>query len=69
MAANGTSQDSCDSETIKKIGLAAKAAGADLQHIGDSMNGICLPQNIFTLGQALRGYRHQIVMLSRSVIR
>ena len=60
---------SCDSETIKKIGLAAKAAGADLQHIGDSMNGICLPQNIFTLGQALRGYRHQIVMLSRSVIR
>lgn len=47
MAANGTSQDSCDSETIKKIGLAAKAAGADLQHIGDSMNGICLPQNIF----------------------
>ena len=36
-----TSQDACDSETIKKIGLAAKAAGADLQHIGDSMNGIC----------------------------
>lgn len=69
LAANGTSQDSCDVETIKKIGLASKAAGADLQHIGDSMNGICLPQNIFALGQALRGYRHQVVMMSRSVIR
>ena len=69
LTANGTSQDSSDTETIKKIGLASKACGADLQHIGDSFNGICLPQNIFALGQAIRGYRHQIIMLSRSVVR
>lgn len=69
LAANGTSQDSSDIETVKKIGLEAKAAGADLQHIGDSFNGICLPQNLFALGQALRGYRHQVAILSRSNIR
>jgi len=66
MTANGTSQDSSDSDTIKKIGLASKACGADIQHIGDSMSGIALPQNIYALGQAIRGYRHQITMLARS---
>lgn len=69
LTANGTSQDSSDKETIKKIGLASKACGADLQHIGDSFNGICLPENIFQLGQAIRGYRHQMIMLGRSNIR
>lgn len=69
MTANGTSQDSADIETIKKIGLVSKACGADLQHIGDSFNGICLPENIFALGQAIRGRRHQLIMLSRSNIR
>ena len=66
LTANGTSQDSSDIDTIKKIGLASKAAGADLQHIGDSLNGICLPENIFALGQAIRGYRHQVIMMSKS---
>lgn len=69
LTANGTSQDSSDIDTIKKIGLASKAAGADLQHIGDSFNGIALPQNIFALGQAIRGYRHQMMMLGRSSLR
>ena len=66
LTANGTSQDSSDQETIKKIALASKACGADIQHIGDSLNGICLPENIFALGQAIRGYRHQIIMLEKS---
>lgn len=66
MSANGTSQDSADIDTIKKIGLASKACGVDLQHIGDSFNGVCLPENIFALGQAIRGRRHQLVMLARS---
>ncbi|WP_415320122.1 haloacid dehalogenase-like hydrolase [Clostridium perfringens] len=69
LTANGTSQDSSDEYTIKKIALASKACGADIHHIGDSFNGICLPQNIFYLGQAIRGYRHQITMLGRSNIR
>ena len=69
LTANGTSQDSSDSDTIKKIALASKACGADIQHIGDSLNGICLPENIFALGQAIRGYRHQMVMLGKSNLR
>lgn len=66
MAANGTSQDSADKETIKKIALTAKSCGVDLHHIGDSFNGICLPENIYTLGVAIRGKRHQLIMLARS---
>ncbi len=69
LTANGTSQDSSDKDTIKKIALASKACGADIQHIGDSFNGICLPENIFALGQAIRGYRHQMVMLGKSNLR
>lgn len=69
LTANGTSQDSADTDTIKKIGLAAKAAGADLQHVGDSFNGIALPQNIFALGVAIRGIRHQVTMISKSNLR
>lgn len=66
LTANGTSQDSSDTETIKKIALESKAAGADIQHIGDSYSGYALPENIFAMGQAIRGYRHQVVLMSRS---
>lgn len=69
LAANGTSQDSADVGTIRKIALAAKAAGADIQHIGDSFNGVCRPENIYALGVAIRGVRHQMVMLARSSLR
>jgi hypothetical protein len=69
LAANGTSQDSSDPATIRQIGLAAKACGADIQHIGDSFNGICLPENIWALGEAIRGRRHQLIMLSKSIAR
>ncbi|WP_125702286.1 DUF7916 family protein [Lacticaseibacillus daqingensis] len=66
MTANGTSQDSSDKATIRQIALASKAGGADIQHIGDSMTGMALPENIYALGVAIRGIRHQITMLSRS---
>lgn len=69
MTANGTSQDSCDSSTIRTIALASKACGADMQHIGDSFNGVALPENVFALGEAIRGRRHQLNMLARSNIR
>ncbi|HEM5522596.1 haloacid dehalogenase-like hydrolase [Streptococcus suis] len=69
LTANGTSQDSSDTDTIKKIALTSKACGADIQHIGDSFNGIALPENIFALGQAIRGKRHQLTILARSIIR
>lgn len=69
MSSIGTSQDSSDKLTIKEIGLTAKLCGADIQHIGDSFNGIALPENINALGEAIRGKRHQLVMISKSNIR
>ncbi len=69
MTANGTSQDSCLPETIRQIALASKANGADIQHIGDSFNGPADPANIYALGEAIRGKRHQLMMLSRSNVR
>lgn len=69
MTAIGTSQETSDTATIRQIALAAKANGAHLQHIGDAMNGISLPENIYTMGVAIRGIRWQIYQMSSSVIR
>ena len=69
MTAIGTSQETSDKDTIRKIALAAKANGAHLQHIGDAMNGISLPENIYTMGVAIRGVRWQIYQMSSSIIR
>ena len=43
MTAIGTSQEGADTDTIKKIALNAKMAGADIHHIGDSL--LLLKQN------------------------
>lgn len=69
MSAIGTSQETADKDTIRKIALAAKANGAHLQHIGDAMNGISLPENIYTMGVAIRGVRWQIYQMSSSIKR
>ena len=69
MSAIGTSQETADKDTIRQIALAAKANGAHLQHIGDAMNGISLPENIYTMGVAIRGVRWQIYQMSSSIMR
>ena len=69
MSAIGTSQETADKDTIRQIALAAKSSGAHLQHIGDAMNGISLPENIYTMGVAIRGVRWQIYQMSSSIIR
>ena len=69
MSAIGTSQETSDKDTIRQIALAAKASGAHLQHIGDAMNGISLPENIYTMGVAIRGVRWQTYQMSSSIIR
>lgn len=66
MSAIGTSQETSDKDTIRQIALKAKANGAHLQHIGDAMNGISLPENIYTMGVAIRGIRWQIYQMSSS---
>lgn len=69
MSAIGTSQETSDKNTIRQIALASKANGAHLQHIGDAMNGISLPENIYTMGVAIRGIRWQIYQMSSSIVR
>lgn len=65
IAANGTSQDSADLATIRQIGLASKALGFDVQHVGDSLGGLADPEAIYALGVAIRGKRHQVQIMAR----
>lgn len=70
MTAIGTSQESSDKAVIQKIALECKACGVDIQHIGDGgFSGLTLYQNINTLGNAIRGERHQLRIRARSIKR
>lgn len=59
MTAIGTSQEGADVDTIRRIALMCKMAGADVHHIGDTgVPGMALPQNILAYSIAIRGERH-----------
>ena len=66
----GTSQEGADIETVKRIALESKIAGADLHHIGDSgYMGMSLPENIFAYSVAIRGVRHTYRRMAMSIER
>ncbi|WP_409292496.1 haloacid dehalogenase-like hydrolase [Peribacillus sp. SCS-37] len=66
----GTSQEGADEDTIKKIALYSKMAGADLYHIGDAgASGMALPENIMAYSIAIRGKRHTYTRMAASVRR
>lgn len=70
MTAIGTSQEGSSKETIRQIALANKICGVDIQHIGDAGYGGLAPvENIFELSVAIRGIRHTVSMISRSINR
>ncbi|MGM0148461.1 DUF7916 family protein [Enterococcus sp. AZ162] len=70
MSAIGTSQESSDSDTIKQIVIQNKICGVDIQHIGDAgYSGIAPVENIMAMSRAIRGNRHTIAMMSRSIVR
>lgn len=70
MTAIGTSQEGADTETIKRIALMSKMAGADLHHIGDTgYTGIALPENIRNYSITIRGVRHTYARMARSILR
>ncbi len=70
MTAIGTSQEGADEDTIRMIALAAKEAGADIHHIGDSgYNGMAVPENIMAYSIAVRGIRHTYRRMASSVNR
>lgn len=70
MTSVGTSQEGADRETIRRIALECKMAGADIHHIGDSgYVGMALPENIMAYGIAVRGIRHTYHRMAQSVRR
>lgn len=70
MSAIGTSQESADEETIRQLAIQNKICGVDIQHIGDAgYSGIAPVENIFAMSKAIRGARHTISMMARSVNR
>lgn len=70
MTAIGTSQEGADPETIKRIALLCKMAGADIHHIGDSgYTGIAAPENITAYSVAIKGRRHTYRRMARSLNR
>lgn len=70
LTAIGTSQESSDEDVIKHIAIRNKICGADIQHIGDAGYGGVAPyQNIMAMSNALRGVRHTVSMIARSINR
>ncbi len=70
LSAIGTSQESSDEDTIKQIAIRNKICGVDIQHIGDAGYGGLAPfENIFAMSKAIRGVRHTVSMVARSINR
>ena len=70
LSAIGTSQESSDEDTIKHIAISNKICGVDIQHIGDAGYGGVAPyENIFAMSKAIRGVRHTVSMIARSINR
>jgi len=70
MTTIGTSQETSDPETVRRIAHDNKICGADIQHIGDAgPGGLADPMNIVTLSETIRGRRHTISRMARSVNR
>lgn len=70
LTAIGTSQEGADPDTIKEMAIQNKICGADMQHIGDAGYGGLAPvDNIYAMSKAIRGERHTISRMARSVNR
>ena len=70
LSAIGTSQESSDEDTVKQIAIRNKVCGVDIQHIGDAGYGGLAPvENIFAMSKAIRGIRHTVSMVARSINR
>ena len=70
LSAIGTSQESSDTDTIKEIALMNKICGVDIQHIGDAgYGGVAPVENILAISKAVRGVRHTVSMIARSINR
>lgn len=70
MSTIGTSQESGTTSYIENIAIRNKICGVDIQHIGDAGYGGMAPvENIFTLSKTIRGQRHTVSRMARSINR
>lgn len=69
MSAIGTSQEGADPAIIQQIALKNKTLGVDIQHIGDANMGLVGLRNITVLSDAIRGSRHTVNRIARSINR
>lgn len=69
MSAIGTSQESAQPEVIQAIGIRNKILGVDIQHIGDANMGLVGIENIKEFSDAIRGKRHTVARMARSINR
>src|SRR5699024_6188978 len=70
MSAIGTSQESADPGSSRDFAIRNKVGGVDLQAMGHGRAwGLAPVENIFELSKALRGERHTISMIARSINR
>lgn len=70
MSTIGTSQEGSGSGFLENIAIRNKICGVDIQHIGDAAWGIQSPfENIYPLSKAIRGERHTIQRMARSINR
>ena len=70
MTAIGTSQEGADVDTIRRIALECKMAGADIHHLGDSgYTGIAAPENVTAYSIVIKGVRHTYRRMAASINR
>lgn len=70
MTAIGTSQEGSSQAVIEQMAITNKICGVDMQHIGDAgYSGLAPVENIFAMSKAIRGQRHAVSMMAKSVNR
>ncbi|WP_125768283.1 DUF7916 family protein [Lapidilactobacillus wuchangensis] len=70
MSTIGTSQESASTSVIEQIALQNKICGVDIQHIGDAgAAGMAPVENILAMSKTIRGQRHTLKQMARSINR
>lgn len=70
MSAIGTSQEGSGSRVLQAMAIRNKICGVDMQHVGDSAWGFESPvDNLYAVSKAIRGERHTIQRMARSINR
>ncbi|WP_179395941.1 haloacid dehalogenase-like hydrolase [Lacticaseibacillus absianus] len=70
MSTIGTSQESSGHSYIEQIAIKNKIIGVDIQHVGDAAWGVQSPfENLYAMSKAIRGERHALQRMARSINR